>query len=144
MLIPALSIKQPWAYSIVLGHKPIENRDWKHPPKYRGPLLIHASKGYDRQGEEWINDAFPEIIIPKLYVGNGMGGIVGIVNLVGIVTDHKSPWFFGPLGLVLKDARQLPFFPCKGQLGLFKVDYPDDLLFENLKGQDFELYFKPY
>ena len=127
--------------TISAGHKTVENRDWKHLPKYRGPLLIHASKSFDREGEEWINDAFPELIIPKMYVGNGMGGIVGIVNFVGIVGEHESRWFFGPLGLVFDDARPLPFFPCKGQLGLFKVDYPDDLLFENLKGQDFERYF---
>jgi len=36
----SLSIRQPWAWLIVQGHKPIENRTW--PTTYRGPLLIHA------------------------------------------------------------------------------------------------------
>ena len=35
-----LSIRQPWAWAIVAGFKPVENRTWK--TGYRGPLLIHA------------------------------------------------------------------------------------------------------
>lgn len=38
-----ISIMQPWASLIVLGHKKIETRSWN--TKYRGPLLIHASAG---------------------------------------------------------------------------------------------------
>lgn len=36
-----LSILQPWASLIVLGHKKIETRSWN--TNYRGELLIHAS-----------------------------------------------------------------------------------------------------
>jgi len=132
MIIPALSIKQPWAWAIIDGHKSIENRDWKNKPRYRGPLLIHASKSYDKTGASWINDQFPELRIPNLYVGEGMGGIVGIAYFTDIVRYSESPWFFGPLGLVLEQAKPLPFFPCKGQLGFFNVDYPDDLFTRNL------------
>lgn len=39
----ALSILQPWASLVVLGHKKIETRSWN--TKYRGPILIHASLG---------------------------------------------------------------------------------------------------
>ena len=39
----ALSIRQPWAWLIVNGHKDIENRSW--PTRFRGPVLIHAAKG---------------------------------------------------------------------------------------------------
>lgn len=39
----ALSIRQPWAWLIVNGFKDIENRSWD--TKYRGLVLIHASKG---------------------------------------------------------------------------------------------------
>ena len=41
----ALSIIQPWAELIVLGHKDIENRTW--PTKVRGRVAVHASKKYD-------------------------------------------------------------------------------------------------
>lgn len=39
----ALSLLQPWASLVVMGVKQIETRSWQ--TAYRGPLLIHASKG---------------------------------------------------------------------------------------------------
>ncbi len=39
----ALSLLQPWATLVVIGVKQIETRSWS--TAYRGPLLIHASKG---------------------------------------------------------------------------------------------------
>ncbi len=41
----AISIRQPWAWAICHAGKRVENRDWRHAPSYRGPLLIHAAKG---------------------------------------------------------------------------------------------------
>jgi hypothetical protein len=43
----ALSIRQPWAWLIVHGFKPVENRDWA--TDYRGPLAIHAGKTCTRK-----------------------------------------------------------------------------------------------
>jgi len=37
-----ISIRQPWAALIVSGIKDVENRTW--PTRYRGQLLIHASR----------------------------------------------------------------------------------------------------
>jgi len=45
----ALTVLQPWATLIVLGHKTLETR--KYRPHYRGPIAIHASRS-DR-GLEW-------------------------------------------------------------------------------------------
>jgi len=125
----ALSIKQPWAWLIVNGYKPVENRDWD--TKFRGEFLIHAGKQYDRQGERWVQENFPEISIPALYMGNGMGGIVGAANLLGTVhvrdkhllAASDKPWFFGEYGFILDNARPLPFMPLKGQLGFFNAEY---------------------
>ena len=59
------------------------------------------------------------------------GGVVGAVTLVDCVDSHPSPWFIGHesggLGLVLRDARPLPFFHCRGQLSLFEVRLSPDL-----------------
>lgn len=38
-----ISLLEPWASLIACGAKQIETRSWK--TDYRGPLLIHASKG---------------------------------------------------------------------------------------------------
>jgi hypothetical protein len=39
-----LSVNQPWATLIMLGHKQYETRTWS--TRYRGPLAIHASKQF--------------------------------------------------------------------------------------------------
>src|SRR5437016_10859136 len=46
----ALSVRQPWAWLIVNGHKDIENRSWQ--TKFRGKLLIHAGQRFDPKGVE--------------------------------------------------------------------------------------------
>lgn len=45
-----LSLTQPWATLVVLGKKRFETRSWA--TKYRGPLLIHASKKFTRA--DWL------------------------------------------------------------------------------------------
>ena len=43
----ALSVLQPWAQLLVLGHKRYEFRSWK--TQHRGPLLIHAGLRFPEQ-----------------------------------------------------------------------------------------------
>lgn len=118
----ALSIRQPWAWLIVNGHKDIENRSWA--TKFRGPVLIHASKGMTRDDylacEIFCAD-IPGVKLPA-YEDLQRGGIVGQVEIVDCVTSHPSPWFVGPVGIVMANARPRPFHPCKGALGFFKVE----------------------
>ena len=115
----ALSIQQPWAWLIVHGHKPVENRDW--PTKMRGIIGIHAGKRFDREGYEWVRATFPDIPLPDPDAFE-RGGIVGRATLVDCVEDHASPWFFGDYGFVMEDAEPLPFAPCRGMLGFFRPD----------------------
>lgn len=107
-----LSIRQPWASLIALGIKDIENRPWS--TSYRGPLLVHAALKADcalRDVEQRLGVELPAIATPR-------GGIVGLTNIVDCVTNHASPWFSGPHGLVLSGSRELPFLPMKGFLRL--------------------------
>lgn len=46
-MVKVISIKQPWASLIVEGYKKFEFRTWK--TKYRGEILIHASKTIDKE-----------------------------------------------------------------------------------------------
>jgi hypothetical protein len=46
----ALSVRQPWAWLLVHGPKDIENRNWY--TNYRGWVMIHASKTFDRSAYE--------------------------------------------------------------------------------------------
>ena len=117
-----LSIRQPWAWLIVNGHKDIENRDWA--TLYRGPLLIHAGKtmtqAYHREVAAAVH-AELGIEIPS-FDDLQRGGVVGVATLKGCVRESSSPWFNpGGFGWLLRDARPLPFYACNGALSLFDV-----------------------
>jgi len=160
----AISIKQPWAWAFLHG-KEVENRNWRFPPKYRGEILIQASKTFDKKGYQWIVENKTRLFANHIFMPHHhrrndgktrfedggvfnipyyqMGGIVAKGNLIGVVQtnsghhrllDHhsenearliqalKSPWYFGPMGLVIVDVVPVPFVPCKGQLGIFNVE----------------------
>jgi len=120
-----LSVRQPWAWLIVNGWKNIENREW--PTRVRGPILIHAGKGMtadEYEGCQIFVEGFSSLQLPppeKLE----RGGIVGQATLLDCVNRHSSEWFVGTWGFVLADQKPLPFAPCKGALGFFKVGHND-------------------
>ncbi len=126
-----LSIRQPWAWLIVNGYKDIENREWA--TKVRGNILVHASGS--RSVRE-VNECLYFVqrlnerhnvhgLKVRFEIPNerelSRGGIVGSVDLVGCVDDSLSPWFTGKYGFELRSPRVMPFFPCKGRLGFFKL-----------------------
>lgn len=114
-----LSILQPWAWLIVYGHKDVENRTWS--TAYRGRFLVHAGKRWGREQRDdlaSIREQFPDIRFPEVF---DLGGIVGAATIVDCVSDSDSPWFNGPYGFVIANARVLPFKPCRGQLGWFQT-----------------------
>lgn len=115
----ALSIQQPWAWAILHAGKNWENRTWH--TRYRGPLLIHAGKAYDPDGQSILDmmgcKLPPAKSLPR-------GGIVGVAELVNCVRAcdiwEWNQWVSGPLCWKLEDARALEFIPCRGMLGLFE------------------------
>ena len=121
----ALSIRQPWAWLIVNGYKDIENRSWN--TKFRGPVLIHASSRRPTGAE--LHEAWK---IPRETHGLEaatrmpkaehfeLGGFVGMATITGTCESNSSPWFFGPVGYQLVDARKLKFRPFKGRLSFFE------------------------
>ena len=114
--VKALSVRTPWAWLIVAGHKDVENRTWT--AGYRGPLIIHAGFTVEPRGFEIARlhgiQAPPE---PE------RGGIVGVVDLVDVCEHSESVWYAsGHYAWVLANPRRLPFTPCKGKLGLFTPD----------------------
>lgn len=123
-----LSVRQPWAWLIVHGHKPVENRTWS--TDHRGRLLIHAGLTFDDAGYTWVRSNFPGLRVP-LKSEFERGGIVGRAQLIACIDQSlrmgpfghilDSPWFFGPVGWVLQDPEPLEFRRYKGRLGLFHV-----------------------
>lgn len=134
-----LSIRQPWCWLItrpdlktpaeraeaLAKHqmKPVENRSWA--TDYRGDFLIHAGVGLvQRDYRELAEVLLGELgvhVPPFDHPQIQRGGIVGMATLVDCVVDHPSPFFVGEFGLVLENAKPLPFVPRKGHLGWFDV-----------------------
>lgn len=135
----ALSIRQPWAWLIVRPDiadptarkiaasagflKDIENRDWR--TAFRGRFLIHASQGMTRAEYDQAALFVQTCINPRLELPSferlERGGILGEADLVDVVDDSSSPWFFGIYGFKLRNAKPLPFRPCRGALKFFEV-----------------------
>ena len=125
----ALSIMQPWPWLILNCWKDVENRSW--PTRFRGRFMIHAGKGFDKDGFMWLANNWHRAGLPSL-VGDMVdrmcpddferGGIVGSAVIVDCVTTSESPWFVGRYGFKLREPLPLPFRPLRGQLGFFKVD----------------------
>lgn len=125
-MMKALTLTNPWAWLVVNGYKPIENRDWQI--TYRGPLVIHAGRKLGQEQLDHymhVNHQFPHIRMPPIRDMHG-GGIVGVVDLVDVVTSSDSPWFRGRYGHVFANARRCRFVPFVGKQGLFAV--PDSMV----------------
>lgn len=119
----AISIRQPWAWLICRSGKDIENRNWK--TSFRGTVLIHAAQTMTRDEYDaavifcsGLGKAIPFPLFEQLKCERG--GIVGQAEVVDCVKQSDSPWFCGEYGFVLRNARILPFQPCKGALGFFR------------------------
>lgn len=119
----ALSVRQPWAWAIIYAGKDIENRSWQavnHGLKRRGRVAIHAAKGLTRaeylEACEFMRGL--GVICPPP-AALDCAGIIGSVDVVDVVRQSDSPWFFGPRGLVLQDPAPCEFIPAVGQLGYF-------------------------
>lgn len=90
----AISIKQPWAFLVCSGIKDIENRTW--PTKFRGRVLVHASAKY--QSLEVLSEDQWNFLQSKAFANNvsikvfETGVIIGSVEIVDCVINHKSIW----------------------------------------------------
>ena len=136
----AVSLTQPWATLVAIGAKKLETRSW--PTYHRGPLLIHAAKGFPRHARAICHtDPFSETLQRAGYKHASelpTGAIIGIVTLVGCSSTAKAlkgidpvEHAFGDYGpgrfaWQLTEALQLVQpMACKGALGLWKV--PDEI-----------------
>ncbi len=110
MIIPALSIKQPWASLIAQGSKTIETRVWS--TLYRGPLVICSSKEPHHLGP-----AGQTLCLVMLRSCRPMAAADEAVARCEIY-ERAVAWCFG---------KRWPIWPrpVRGQLGLFTVLVPD-------------------
>lgn len=120
----ALSVRQPWAWAIVVGFKKIENRsagaiaaggmDCRR-------IAIHAATGLKEDEFRWghwrlhrhgVSCPHPTDLL--------RGAIIGAADVVEIISESDSEWFGGQMGLVLENAVTCDPIPCPGALGYFE------------------------
>lgn len=122
MKIKALSVRQPWASWIAEGYKTIETRMWG--TKYRGPILICASKRPD-----------PNPKLKHLVKNLPKGVAVAVAELVDcrqMVEDDSvpamCPVYPRAVAWILRKIRPIEPFPVKGQVKLFDVEVSQKML----------------
>lgn len=135
----ALSMLQPWAQLVVVGAKQFETRSWSTP--YRGPLAIHASKGFTRETAKLVMQCEPfkavlsEAGFPLLSL-MPRGAIIAVVNLVDVVPAPSAlerarnvfletafgDFSKGRFAWIFDNVRALARpIPAKGMLGLWET-----------------------
>lgn len=129
-LIPALSLHGPYAWAVMAGLKPVENRTWT--TRYRGPLAIHA--GRSRRSDATARALLAELGLSHLAPQDWPRGVLlGTVTLSAVgpadspeprlAALGQSPWATGPVLWALEQPRLLATpLPCRGQQGMFWVD----------------------
>lgn len=127
----ALSFKQPFAWLISNGYLTVDDRTWGTP--YRGPLLIHASRGLYEEYYDYLKSNTHIPLPPKHELG--YGGIVGIARLVlcskpgdlpASCSRQQRAQFDGinrqHFGFLFETPQVLSLLPCPGKLGIFEID----------------------
>ncbi len=128
----ALTLTQPWASLVALGHKQIETRSWS--TNYRGALYIHAAKGFPRWARDFAGEAQAGGRLPAELP---LGVLVATARLVDVrPTDDPAlelsslerrfgDYHPGRFAWLLEDIEPLAEpIPWRGALGLFNVQLP--------------------
>lgn len=131
----ALTLTQPWASAIALGLKRVETRSWK--TAYRGPIAIHAAKGFPAFAREF---AETERALGRLPRQLPLSSVVAIARLVDIRPTAEIRDQLGDLERLYGDfgtGRYAWLFdgieelghpvPARGALGLWEWAAPADL-----------------
>ena len=141
---------QPWATLVAIGENTIETRSWN--TRYRGPLVIHAAKGFPRDARDLCRLLPYREVLAKGGYDNAndlpLGAVIAVANLEAVLEfDRRSlrdvraraaagefppheadfgDFSPGRYGWVLKDVRRLSEpIPARGMLGLWEV--PNEL-----------------
>ena len=131
----AITLTQPWATLVAIGAKRIETRSWS--TSYRGPLAIHAAKGYPAEAARLcLKEPFLSVLEAAGLTQFGvwhpsnndlpLGCVIATCELVGVdmfdrfIDDHK-PMLWGKAGHVFELTEQERAFGdySYGRYGLF-------------------------
>lgn len=130
----AISIWNPWAWALVAGIKPYENRSWLLPSAVRGKrVLIHCGLHKPTEDERaQVEQAARElgVAMPE-WAGRPVGGLVGslIFDRDFEAQDADNLWATGPRCWRVQQGSAVMLraaIPCRGMQGFFTP--PPDVL----------------
>lgn len=134
----ALTLTQPWATLVAVGAKRIETRSFR--THYRGPLAIHAAKGFPRDARDFATcqgvrkilaehfgdshfsaDAYPLGCVLATTTLIGCRFTEDIVGQISEQEEDFGDYSAGRYAWFLSDLIALPEpIPAKGALGLWE------------------------
>jgi activating signal cointegrator 1 len=131
----ALSLTQPYATLVATGAKQFETRSWK--TSYRGPLAIHAAKGFPTEARQF---AAMEHTLGRLPGRVPLGCIVAVVTVVDMLPTEEAKlgvsalerlygdYSWGRWAWKLRDVKMLKEpIPARGAQGLWNWEPPANL-----------------
>ena len=80
-----LTLTQPWATLVALGHKRFETRCWS--TSYRGLLAIHAAKGFPKDAQRF---AAEERALGRLPPQIPFGAVVAVCTMTACMTTEYA------------------------------------------------------
>jgi hypothetical protein len=83
----AITVRQPWAWAIVMGYKDVENR--RNRTERRGPLLVHAGLQMDPRGLQILWELGLHRKLPDELP---LEALIGEVRLSDCRYGYKSDW----------------------------------------------------
>lgn len=134
MLIPVISLWNPWAIWVGLGWKKIETRTHQRFASLVGKTIgIHSALKWD---EGAIQAARPWLTEAQIYQTQKMLRVGGAICWTAFVSEHRE---LNPIdnpsalidcthitryGLFLRDLNAIELIPCRGKQGIWYHDVP--------------------
>ncbi len=113
----ALTLTQPWASLIIWGEKFFETRSW--PTKYRGPIAIHAAKGFPYRVKQLARSLEPfRSILAKHGITDPdqlpTGAILGVTSIASCDRTEAIREKLSPLEIQFGDYSDGRYAFCTG------------------------------
>lgn len=133
ILVPLLSLWQPWATAYVTPHpeypdraiKEYETRHWN--TKVRGIVLVHASKKWDKLTKDELNNNTSFKKYSSLFDNVPLGKIIGFVEIEDVITSER----FHKEGVNLSKTAVDEFWFGNWEPGRFGFKSKNPVLFDS-------------
>lgn len=88
-----ITLKQPWASLVAYGYKKYEFRSWKL--NYRGPILIHAGLGIDKEAMEKVEDLGLDFPSKRIIAIVNVDDCISLDDTISKAINKENPLVYG-------------------------------------------------